>query len=211
MEEFLRDSPTFPQNQGFNNINEQGSHSVSVLYLNAQSIVNKINELNCVTNDKQPDIVCICEAWTKEEITNAFLGLPNYNLICRSDRKDTKKGVGGGLLIYVKTELNVSELNSEYLNDFNQCAAISLKVNKEIFNICLVYCPHNLYDCNDVNENNLKLCEVLKKLPKPFIIVGDFNFSDIDWQSGKYTAKSKDFVECVQNSFLTQHIDFPTH
>ncbi len=168
-------------------------------------------ELNAVASDLTPDIICICESWTKDDISDAHLNLENYNLITRIDRKDTKNGVGGGLLIYAMTDLSVSELNYDFLNDFNQSAAISVRNNNELFNICIIYRPHNLYDTSDVNENNDKLCEILKKLPKPFLIVGDFNFSDINWSEGKCTAKSTNFYNTFLDTFLTQHVDFPTH
>ena len=168
-------------------------------------------ELNAIASDLTPDIICICESWTKDDISDAHLNLENYNLITRIDRKDTKNGVGGGLLIYAMADLSVSELNYDFLNDFNQSAAISVRNNNELFNICIIYRPHNLYDTSDVNENNDKLCEILKKLPKPFLIVGDFNFSDINWSEGKCTAKSTNFYNTFLDTFLTQHVDFPTH
>ena len=74
-------------------------------------------ELNSVASDLTPDIICICESWTKDDISDAHLNLESYNLITRIDRKDTKNGVGGGLLIYAKNELTVSELNYDFLND----------------------------------------------------------------------------------------------
>ena len=123
----------------------------------------------------------------------------------RKDRKDTKRGIGGGLLIFAKNELNVSELNLDLLSEFNQCTAVSIKIGKDQLNLCLIYRPHNLYDSKDLIENNNLLCDLLKQFPKPFLIVGDFNFSDIDWDNGTATVKSKDFYCAVQDSFLTQH------
>ena len=48
--------------------------------------------------------------------------------------------------------------------------------DNSFLNIALVCRPHNLYDNTDVKENNEKLCKILRLLPKPFKIVGDFNY-----------------------------------
>ena len=173
--------------------------------------MNKINELNCIASEIYPDLICICESWTREDIQDSYLNISNYNLVSRKDRKDTKRGIGGGLLIFAKNELNVSELNLDLLSEFNQCTAVSIKIGKDQLNLCLIYRPHNLYDSKDLIENNNLLCDLLKQFPKPFLIVGDFNFSDIDWDNGTATVKSKDFYCAVQDSFLTQHVDFPSH
>ena len=129
----------------------------------------------------------------------------------RKDRKDTKRGIGGGLLIFAKNELNVSELYADLLSEFNQFTAVFIKIGKDQLNLCLIYRPHNLYDSKDLIENNNLLCDLLKQFPKPFLIVSDFNFSDIDWDNGTATVKIKDFYCSVQDSFLTQHVDFPSH
>ena len=184
---------------------------MNVLYFNSQSLINKIDELRSTVIDLDPDIICVCETWTRSDIDNAYLNIDNFQIISRIDRKDTTRGIGGGLLIYAKTSLNVTELNAEYLNEFNQCAAITLKTESELLNICLVYRPHNTYDSSSVDENNANLCRILKQLPKPFVIVGDFNYSDINWKNGTYTSKSKDFFQSFEDNFLTQHVDFPTH
>lgn len=43
------------------------------------------------------------------------------------------------------------------------------------------------------------------------MFIGDYNYSDIDWNH-LYAGKpcSRDFLETVQNCFMTQHVDFPT-
>ena len=76
--------------------------NVRVLYFNANSIINKMQEFEVIVTENNPDIVCICEAWTKEDIENSYLNINDYSLVSRTDRSDTKKGIGGGLLIYAK-------------------------------------------------------------------------------------------------------------
>ena len=75
-------------------------------------------------------MICVCESWTRNDISNAHLNVLNFDLVSRIDRKDTNRGIGGGLLIYAKNGLNVSELKEGYLDDFNQCAAINVKKGK---------------------------------------------------------------------------------
>ena len=185
---------------------------VSILYSNVHSLVNKIDELRCNVLDLKPDIICICETWTHADILNAYLNIDGYDIICRQDRKDTSKGVGGGLVIYVKSDLKASEVKNTFIDDFKQCCVISIKTeNNRSINIALVYRPHNVYDDSDIELNNEKLCEVFKNLPKPFIVVGDFNYSDIDWSNNTGSAKSRAFLATLSDLFISQHIDFPTH
>ena len=186
--------------------------TLTVLYANVRSLLNKLDELKLISFDLKPDVICLCETWTNDTITNSFLSIEDYSLICRKDRNDTNQGIGGGLIIYVKSNILSCEVNYDYVSLYNQCCVVSLTVdtNKRL-NIALVYRPHSLYDENNVADNNEKLCNILKQLPKPYVIVGDFNFSDINWDASTSTAKSKQFLDTVNDLFLTQHIDFPTH
>ena len=61
----------------------------TMFYSNVRSVVNKVNELNLLMFDLNPDLICLCETWTNENITDSFLNLENYNLISRRDRTDT--------------------------------------------------------------------------------------------------------------------------
>ena len=79
--------------------------SISVLYTNAQSLVNKINEMRAIVAINDPDIVIITETWSNESISNEYLSINGYDIIKRRDRNDTDKGRGGGILMYVKKSL----------------------------------------------------------------------------------------------------------
>jgi len=53
--------------------------------------------------------------------------------------------------------------------------------------------------------------EVVIKSKKGVILVGDFNFPDINWDichSNSYTSQA--FIDTLQKNLLTQHVDFPT-
>ena len=143
---------------------------------------------------------------------NAFLNLDNYNIVCRKDRVDTQKGIGGGLLVYAKTNMVCKEMTGDYLDSFNQCCGLSIKTGTNGFlNIVLVYRPHNLYNDNNVTDNNNQMCQMLRSLPKDCIIVGDFNFSEIDWELNTCAARSRGFLDTINDLFFTQMLTFPTH
>ena len=61
------------------------------------------------------------------EKTSRILNISNYNLVSRKDRKDRKRGIGGGLPIFAKNELNVSELNLDLLSEFINALLYPLK------------------------------------------------------------------------------------
>ena len=54
--------------------------TLEVLYLNAQSLVTKVNELHCTVSDLEPDVVLVTETWCNSEINNAYLCLNGYEL-----------------------------------------------------------------------------------------------------------------------------------
>ena len=51
------------------------SRSLDIIYTNAQSIDNKIDELRSTVCDLNPDLVLIDESWTNKDITKAHLGI----------------------------------------------------------------------------------------------------------------------------------------
>ena len=85
---------------------------IKFIFLNAQSLMNKIDLLQAQVCELEPDIFAITESWTHDEISKAELKIQGYELIGRQDRKDTLKGRGGGVLLYSKLP-NIF-VNSEY-------------------------------------------------------------------------------------------------
>ena len=67
---------------------------IRILYTNAQSIVNKLDELRTVVFEIKPEIIGINESWTNSNSDHSIplLNIPGYSLICRKDRSDTTNG-----------------------------------------------------------------------------------------------------------------------
>ena len=82
-------------------------------------------------------------------------------------------------IVSVKTDIKATEFKSDLIDGYNQCSVISVKTEREQIYIALFYRPRNLNDENDIEENNRQLGNVMRSLPKPIIITGDFNYSDI--------------------------------
>lgn len=160
-----------------------------------------------------PDFILINESWSNSAYSDVFFKIDGFNLVCRYDRSDTNQGVGGGLLLWCRDKLSVAENKSPEFESFNQCCSVKVPLaGGSSIALVLVYRPHNLYN-SPVTEkaNNEKLCSVLENTRGSTVYIGDFNYSDIDW-THFHAAKpcSRDFLNTVQDCFLTQHIDFAT-
>jgi len=51
---------------------------IRILYTNARSLFNKVDQLSIYAFEYKPDIIVITEAWTNDNITNAMLNINGY-------------------------------------------------------------------------------------------------------------------------------------
>ena len=126
--------------------------NLSVFYANAQSIMNKMCDLEVLASEQSPDIIAITESWMNSDIPDASVSLNGYTLF-RKDRLDTKNGRGGGILLYTKTELGA--LACDDLNSYNDFSSyLWCKVGE--VHIGVVYRSPNA-----TQENNVRFKELL--------------------------------------------------
>ncbi len=139
-------------------------------YCNAQSVVSKIDELNCVADSHRPDIILIVETWCHQDINDAYLALDGYELVpdLRLDREDTTHGRGGGLLVYIKTGLTVFKIDSGV--DFHQ--HIVFKISD--ITVYLLYKSPNAPPAAIT-----RLAELVRGAPSNSIFIGDFNLPEV--------------------------------
>jgi hypothetical protein len=180
---------------------------LKVMYLNAQSVFNKINELNVTVADEQPDLIFIAETWCGPHITNAELTVAGYQLEAelRRDRTDTTSGIGGGLLVYCKMGVILKPTSRFKESKFNQFVEFAI-IAESPLNFIILYRPPN-----SGHENLQELCEILNNLEKETIVVGDFNLPEINWETKTSGARGRPVLEAAMDQQLTQLIDFATH
>ena len=174
--------------------------------MNAQSLRNKMAELLTVAQTLDPTVIGVTESWGDSDISDSEFSIPGFTMF-RSDRK--LKHRGGGVLLYVKNDLNPLEVRME--SSFADQIWCQVKIsNGEALLIGVCYRSPNtvLYG----NNNDISLCNMIREVcGKPLVLMGDFNFPDIDWTAshGLSTA-SQQFVDCVDEAFLTQHVQQAT-
>ena len=179
-----------------------------MIFLNARSILSKLDHLNILLVEEKPHILCLTETWCNDSITNAMLNMPNYYIDdeLRIDRSDTAQGRGGGLLVYARNDITVKPLTID--NTFNQYCKFQLLRNDAInpLNVTLIY-----RSPNSTAENTSKLVKLVENPEKNSLIIGDFNLPSMDTSTGASCPKSRLLLEAIEASFLQNCVNFPTH
>lgn len=159
--------------------------------------------------------MAITESWLKSYISDAQISIKNYN----SFRADRPKRTGGGCLLYVHSNLIVTN-ESSYSDNYNSLVMCSIDSMNAF--VAVIYRPP---DSSIESFRNLlaKLQEHMDTLTKDertpdIYILGDFNLPGIDWeyctQSQSEHSNSQGagntLLEFMDYNFLTQMIQEPT-
>ena len=171
-------------------------NNLKILMLNARSIRNKFREVAATIIEYNIDIAAISETWLKTAERD-FIGeyaIPGYNIFNR----DRCNKPGGGVMFYVKNNINATE----HTSNNNENEVLCIDIGNEIkYRLILVYRPPNNTAINDQS-----LYEHLSQLinNKISIILGDFNCPEI------VNTESSTLVDFSNDNFLTQWVTDPT-
>ena len=185
-------------------VGRQRKEGVRIMFTNAQSIVNKMSEVKAVVATTNPDIFAITESWTNNDVANDYLSIQGYELAARRDRNDTDRGRGGGILVYAKK--NIDLVVEEDRPDFNQGVSICMKFLDKSVKLHVIY-----RSPNSSRNNDEALARWVKEMSGKNVLIGDFNFPDIDWTSGCAGGKGREFYDATAEMFMEQHVEEATH
>ena len=170
-------------------------------YLNIRSIVNKINVFQSFVYCTFPDIIGVTETWLSDKIFNNEILPQNYSII-RKDRQSR----GGGVMFAIKHSKSYQVLLSP-----PDLELLTISIGSPTSTIyCLVYIPPNSPD--EYIQKYFNYIISLNDMTQNLVLLGDFNFKDINWDSLIGTTPlSIKFCDIIFNLNLTQLINQPTH
>ncbi|MEW8548183.1 MAG: endonuclease/exonuclease/phosphatase family protein, partial [Candidatus Thiodiazotropha sp.] len=141
-------------------------------HLNIHYIYPKLDEIKALLHyQTNIDFLCLCETFLHEEFSDHELKINGYNFI----RKD-RQGNGGGLIIYIKSNLSFLHRTDLETNDLENIW-IEVKSNKQkSFLIGYYYRqPSSTIDWITKIENTIE--RAVSSDQKEVILLGDFNFN----------------------------------
>ncbi len=164
-----------------------------IIYFNATSVKNKLNEVEILRNSNKYDVICISETWCNETISDAMLCGDAFTCV-RKDRSDRR---GGGVCILIRNELKFAnvEIDAKYAGI--ECVTVKLLFAGRTICLSCVYHPPN---SNPLYSDLLfELLSNYCRNDDSVIIVGDFNLPNIQWNEYTFPSSSpydtcQDFV-----------------
>ena len=200
--------------QGRNRNKRKGSsrrrrknRTIKIMNTNAQSLIQKMTDLQWRVNLLEPKIISVTETWGKEWIKDGILKLDGYTMY-RNDRKEKR---GGGSILYINNKLEhrvCRPLNALPFDSSSWCW-VSEEGGKKIL-------VGSIYRSTSSTANNDKLLlEVMEKANEVagdnrVLIMGDFNVPCIDWDKRDLTPGAKiieaHMLKTVNDCFLYQHV-----
>jgi len=155
-----------------------------------------------------PDIILLTETWCNPSTSDASLALMGYKLETelRRDRTDTANGIGGGLLVYARDNVQILPYDKHSKSEFNQFCEFSIVTNREKLNVILTYRPPSSGPANTAS-----LCEILRSLDSNTVLIGDINLPGVNWTENQADSKGRELLNTVTEESLQQMVSFPTH
>ncbi|XP_051783709.1 uncharacterized protein LOC127527823 [Erpetoichthys calabaricus] len=180
------------------------SNTLKIACLNARSIKNKVSELELYVAEHNYDIIAITETWLNNKDGDEC-NIEGYTFF----RKDRQNRKGGGVAVYAKQDLNVILLQLDDEPHRSEDMWLRLENIRErglILGVC--YRPPN----SDSNFNTHLFSNIKKaSLQGAMIVMGDFNYPNINWDNlTDGGVQEQEFLEVINDCFLTQHVKAPT-
>ncbi len=175
---------------------------ISVLYMNAKSLILKRDEFLAQIATEKPDVIAITESWANSIHLMAEFAIAG----CESYQKNRTHKKGGGVICYVKSTLSAVKIENEDAQNYDSIYVGLTTENKKL-TVATVYRPPEQQPVDDA-----ALYEEIQTTirTKNAVVIGDFNCPNINWNLMHGDQKGNRLVEMVEDSFLSQLVTQPT-
>ena len=157
----------------------------NIIQWNCRGLKPKFDEISLIISQQKPSIFCLQETFLKPDDKITLKGFNIYNYIHSDCQRPS-----GGSSIFVKS--SCPQRNIDLTTEL-QATAVSVTLDKEI-TICSIYIPPSF------SLKTEHLDSLLKQLPSPYLLLGDFNGHNILWGSKENNSRG----ELIEN-FITNN------
>lgn len=157
------------------------ANSINFFYCNARSVLPKASLISHYASICDPCVIALTETWLDNSILSSLFTPQGYSTY----RHDRSFGSGGRSLIMVKVNGISAHLSvlSPHANPDHRINAVACQLSFDdtnILGILSLYRP-----LNSSVDDNLLMCDIIANFLhlniKHNIIIGDFNFPEIQW------------------------------
>ncbi len=176
---------------------------MSVLYMNARSLLPKTDELLAYVVTEKPDVIAITETWIKPDYLISEFLMPG----CESFHKSQAHKKGGRVIWYIKSPLTAVKVEKLDVEKYDTVYVGITTERSRKLTFGTVYRPLKLQAADDT-----ALYEEISSITqnKGAIIIGDFNCPNVDRNLMHRDQAGNRLVEMVEDSFLTQIVNQST-
>jgi hypothetical protein len=183
--------------------------NLSLIHLNIRSLNSNFEKFRNLIEDCQFafNIMCLSETWVTDASfkNNSNFHFSNYNAIHLQRTTNLR---GGGVLIYIKTNIIYKVRNDLTVSDANGEILTIEIINKKSKNYLISCCykpPKG--DALFFSEHLMKILQSTNKENKNYLITGDFNLNCFDYEKSNIV---KDFYDCIFEKGAIPIITKPT-
>jgi hypothetical protein len=173
---------------------------------NVRSLRNKFDEIALLAENLAPDLMAFTETWLTQEIRDAEVQIPGYELV-RSDR--TAGSIHGGVILYIKHPTTFHVLETFHSEEGNE-ESLWCKIRNGPCSVTLglIY--------RSPSATGIQILQQIEKYGQnnQCLILGDFNAPSIDWDTLQVYSSGNPFCHSLLNVILerclVQHVSQPT-
>ena len=173
-----------------------------IIQWNCRGLKPKFDEISIILEQHKPSIFCLQETFLKPNDNVTLKGFNIYNYI----HSDCQRPSGGSSM-FVKSSCPQRNI---VLTKELQATAVSVTLDKEL-TICSIYIPPPFALKTE------HLDSLLKQLPSPYLLLGDFNGHNILWGNKDNNSRGKiieNFITnndiCLMNDISNTYMHYPT-